>query len=514
MGRRESLRVGTIGLALLVAAQAVPAAEPVDISAVRNDAGPKVCLVTADGPLGLPVAYASGFLLGEGKFVITDLASVARPGVQQVTLRFRDGSTAVGRQFGMADPAIGLVAILLEQPKADVGGLRLPSEPPADGTEAAMVGWKRGQDLDIVKGAVKNGVSTADVATLARIEPPKTPATFLGFTISRVDLATGAPAIDASGRVIGVFLDLAGVDRTVLVPAALLRASLLSAGAHLKPLSELPKPVWPVAVSSLAGKPVTPGEFAQTVRTAKARSRCPECGGRGAVTQRKHAGTERTPFGTLRNIYKDVIETCKTCKGESVVYSEGLYTTFAAMAYGAAWLAAAPDVDPKAREAALVNGRAMLAGLAKVGARYRQGFVATASADLAKAGAEFPRGVVVYAQVRESVATPDGPYAILAPFRSPAALAVKMDLLAPPAGPDGKPAGSGPAVGQWIVLGGAAEGVASLQGQKPILVRPFGWAPGPALGHAQPAPGPGPGPDDTPRPPPRKQPGEPDFFGL
>jgi hypothetical protein len=137
--------------------------------------------------------------------------------------------------------------------------------------------------------------------------------------------------------------------------------------------------------------------------------------------------------------------------------------------------------------------------------------VAQAGADLAKPGGEFPRGIVVYAQVRETLTAADGPYRLLAPFRSPALLAVKADLLAPPAGADGKPAGAQPAVGQWIVLGGAVEGVALLQNLKPLLVRPFGWVAGPQL-HAPPGPGRAPGPADE--PPPKKQPGEPDFFGL
>ena len=511
MRRRVGLKILTGGLVLLLAADALRAAEPIDILAVRNEAGPKVCLVTVDGPLGLPVAYASGFLLGEGKFVITDLASVARPGVNQITLRFRDGSTAVGRQFGMADPATGLAAILIEPPKTDVGGLGLAAEPLPDGTEVAIVGWKRAQDLDMARGAIKNGASTADLATLARIEPPKVPTTFLTFSLNRVGLATGAPAVDGSGRAIGVLLDLAGVDRTILVPSGLLRSALLSAGARLKPLSELPKPIWPVAVCTLAGKPVNPGEFAQAARTAKTRSRCGECSGRGVVTQRKHVGTERTPIGTVKNIYKDVTETCKACRGESAVCTDGLYGAFANMAYGAAWLAASPDVDPRAKEAAVTNGTTMLKGLARVGVHFRDGFVTQAGADLAKPGGEFPRGIVVYAQVREALTAADGPYRLLAPFRSPALLVVKADLLAPPAGADGKPAGAQPAVGQWIVLGGAAEGVALLQNLKPILVRPFGWAPGPQL-HAPPGPGRAPGPADE--PPPKKQPGEPDFFGL
>jgi hypothetical protein len=510
MGRREGQIVRLLGLAVLLAAGALCAAEPVDILAARNDIGPKVCLVTVDGPVGLPVAYATGFLLGEGKFVITDLASVAQPGVKQVTLRFRDGSTAVGSQFGMADPAIGLVAILLGSPKTDVGGLGLAPGPPADGTEAALVGWKRAQDLDVLKGTMRKGVSSADLATLVKIEPPNVSVTFLTFVGVRTDMATGAPAVDASGKAIGVLLDLAGVDRTILVPAALLRSSLLSAGAQLKPLTELPKPVWPVDLYTLAGKAVTPAEFAQAVRNAKSRSRCTDCGGKGVVMNKKLLRTERTPLGTTRAVYQEVQESCKTCKGEGVVCGDGLYSIFATMAYGAAWLAAAPDVDPKAREAALTNGATMLKALAKVGANYRNAFVAQSAADLAKPG-DWPRGLVVYAMVRENVNGPDGAYTLLAPVRPPVLLAVKSVLLEPPPGADGKSGGARPAAGRWIVLGGAAEGAALIQGQKPILVRPFGWTPGPSL-HGGMGPGPAFGPPD--QLPPRKQPGDPDFFGL
>ena len=510
MGRREGQIIGILGLTVFLAAGALRAAEPVDILAARNDTGPKVCLVTVNGPLGLPVAYATGFLLGEGKFVITDLASVARPGVKQVTLRFRDGSTAVGSQFGMADPAIGLVAILLDPPKTDAGGLALAPEPPADGTEAALIGWKRAQDLDVLKGTMRKGVSSADLATLVKIEPPKEPATFLTFVGVRTDMATGAPAVDASGKAIGVFLDLAGVDRTILVPAALLRSSLLSAGTQLKPLAALPKPVWPVDLYTLAGRAVTPAEFAQAVRNARSRSRCDGCGGKGAVTYSKLIRTERTPLGTTRSVFQDVQEPCKSCKGEGVVCGEGVYAVFANMAYGAAWLAAAPDVDPKAREAALTNGATMLKALAKVGPNYRNAFVAQSAVDLARPG-DWPRGLVVYALVRENLTGPDGAYTLLAPVRPPALLAVKSVLLEPPPGADGKSGGARPAAGQWIVLGGAAEGAALIQGQKPILVRPFGWTLGPSL-HGGAGPGPAPGPPD--HPPPKKQPGEPDFFGL
>jgi hypothetical protein len=499
-------------MALVLEGPWVLAGQPVDVLAARNEAGPKVCLVTADGPLGLPAAYASGFLLGDGKFVITDLASVSRPGVKQITARFRDGSTAVGRQFGMADPAIGLAAIALDQPKTDVGGLAIAAALPGENDEAVLLGWKWAKDLDLVKGMVRNGAAAADLATVLKLDPPKVAATFLTFASPRMDIATGAPLLDASGVVVGVLIDLTGVDKTIVVPAPLLRSALLSAGAQLRPLAELPKPYWPVNISALSGRPVTPAEFAAAARAAKIRSRCAKCDGKGSIVLRKLTGYH-TVGGMVRPIYRDIQEQCPTCKGETVVCNEGLYAIFADMARDAWHLVASPDIDPKAKDAATNTAASMLAALARVGQRYRDAFVSQSTADLAKGATESPRGIVVYAQVGENIAGPDGQYTLISPFRSGILLAVKADRFSPPAG-EGKPAAGRPATGQWIILGGEAQGAVTLPPHRPILVNSFGWSPGPSLGRGPgPTPvGPGPGPSD--QPPPKKPASGPDFFGL
>lgn len=509
---RNALVVAILGSSLVPGVLLVRAAQPVDVIAARKEVGPKVCLVTVDGPLGLPVAYASGFLLGDGKFVVTDLASVAQPGVKQITVRFRDESTGTGRQFGMADPAIGLVAIALDQPKTDLGGLAIASALPADNDEAVMLGWKWAKDLDLVKGMVKNGAGAADLATVLKLDPPKAAATFLAFASPRVELATGAPALDASGAVVGVFIDLVGVDKTFLVPAPALRSALLSAGARLKPLAELPKPYWPVAVTALGGRPTTPAEFAAVARSAKTRSRCGKCEGSGKIIVKKLVAYHNVN-GMVRPIYREETEPCPNCKGETVVCGDGLYAIFADMARDAWRLIASPDIDPKAKDAAMNTGTAMLTALGKVGARYRDAFVSQATADLAKAATESPRGIVVYAQVRENVAGPDGEYTLLAVHRSGSLLAVRAARFAAPgAAGDGKPALGRPGAGQWIILGGEATGPVALPPHRPIFVNPFGWVSGPSLGPAPATVPVGPGPVD--HAPPKKPGGEPDFFGL
>ena len=489
------------------------AAEPVSPVAVRTAAGPQVCLVTAEGPLGLPAAYATGFLFGNGKFVVTDLASVAQPGVTQVTLRFQDGTTTVCREFGMADPAISLVAIHVAKPREDAGGLTLSTETPTDEdrTPAVALGWKWGRQLDLTIGQLTNGVSGADLAERLQIAAPAGPLRFLVFLNPTHEIAPGAPIIDGGGRVAGILVDVLGSEKTLAVPAPLLRAALLTAGAQLKPLSHLPKPIWPTVVQDLAGKPTTPQGFAAAVRAVKTRSRCRQCKGSGKVVVRKVVGYNR--FGGLsRPIYKNVTKVCTACQGEGVVCGKGLYAYFARMAEGATRLLASPATPEKARVAAITNGRSLLDALGKIGRRYRDDLIVQAKVDLSKPGGTFPRGVVVYAQLRKDVKGPDGTYTLLAPHKSATDLVVRSDRLRAALGEKADPKDAGPGEGDWIVLAGLAEGTVTLKGRQPVYLRPFGWTWGPSLG---PRPATAPPSTRTGRPPhkgPKK--GEPSFFGL
>lgn len=508
-----------MGCAALIASAGptVRAAEPLSPADVRDSAAPRVCLVTVDGPLGLPVAYASGFLLGTGKFVVTDLASVAQPGVGRVTLRFQDGSTAVSRQFGMADPAIGLVAVCLEKPKTDVGGLSLSMAVAADedGTPAVVVGWKWGQQLAIGVGRLTNGIPGPDLAEELKIDTPKSPPDFLWFLSPRLDIAAGAPVIDGGGGVVGILVRMIGSPKALVVPAGLLRSALLSAGTQLKPFAQLPKPIWPVAIQTLAGQPTTPHAFAGVVRAVKSRSRCATCNGTGKVVVRKLVGTNRIG-GMVRPVYRNETQTCKACRGEGVVCGKGLYEYFARMAEGATRLLASPDTPEKARQAAIANGKGLLDALGRVGPRYRDALVAQARANLAKGDGRYPRGVVVYAQLREAVDGPDGKYAVLAPFRSSRLLAVKSERLKRPLGEEDRTKkATKPAQGDWIIVAGLAEGVVSLKGRRPIYLRPFGWAWGPSLSPKPTTAPPGTRPTTpTRQPPTRRDDGKPDFFGL
>jgi hypothetical protein len=496
-----------MALVSLVAAETAAAADAPDAAAIREAAARRVCLVTAENALGAPLAYASGFLLGEGRFAITDLASVARPDVKQVRLRFRDGAKATAQEFGMADPAIGLVAVRLDQPPAGLSGLAIPTASASeDPGEVTVVGHKWAQDLDFVIGRFSHVVSSGDLAARLKIGPPKQAGSFFSFAAINPEQASGSPVLDGGGNVVGIVLRVAGADKPLVVPASALWESLKSADRQLRPLAELPKPFWPVAVLPVPGKACTPQDFAQSVRSIKVRSLCSQCKGKGTITVRKLVES-RTVGGIQRNTFKDETQTCPTCRGEGVVFPEGLYAQYVRMAEAGTWLASAGGVEPKVRDTTFANCLDLLKAVSKVGRGYRDDLMQEIKSDLSKNLAGGPHGVVVFAVVRESVDGPDGPYVMLAPHGSGATFAAKADRMAAAA----EVRGTRLKDGHSVILAGLAVGNVSLGGQRATYVQPFAWADGPGLGLHEHKPG-GPGAPETPSQ--SKPSGSPTFFGL
>ncbi len=511
-----------LGVALLVGAAPAARAGPADIPdplEIRKLAAPRVCLVRADGPLGLPEAYASGFLLGSGKFVITDLASVARPGVGQVTVQFEDGTQVTARRFGMADPATGLVAIALPKPRTEPGGLALSTAAVSDdrGLPTIVLGWQYAEEIGLVTGRLVNGAPADELATRCSVTGPVGDVTFLSLHAPAMRIATGAPVLDASGRVAGIMMCLKGLDAPVAVPAVALRQALLEAKPELKPLSRLPKPLWPVAVQTLAGKPMTPQQFAGAVRAVKSRSRCDTCGGSGNVIVKKVVGHRRV-MGLVRPIIKRVPRRCDTCGGDGIVCPEGLYTYFQRMAEAATRLAADPATADSVIEVAVTNTGSLLAALRQVNAPYRNGLARQASKDLGKGGGPYPRGVVLYAQRLETIRHGGRQYTLLSPFQSRVRLAVLTGHLDHPLGLDKGKGAHGPGPGDWIILAGLARGRSRLAKHQVVCVKPFGWGWGPNLGPPPAYLTKSSEPSEGRRPPPppssKRQDGKPDFFGL
>jgi len=166
--KRTTILAAVVGLVQAAAATVLAAAPvaaaasvdgvKVDALALRKAAEPKVCLVQVDGPVGLPLARATGLLVGDGKLVVTDLATLAQPGMQKVRLRFGDGRTAEAKTFAVADPAMGLAVLRIEKPDPKFKGYGFSKAVvPEKGMTAVANGWKWGESLDLSVGTVAPG---------------------------------------------------------------------------------------------------------------------------------------------------------------------------------------------------------------------------------------------------------------------------------------------------------------------------------------------------------------------
>jgi hypothetical protein len=530
--------MGCLRILILMAAGAVAVlclgrtdacgAEPGGTAAVFDAAAPKVCLVIVEDSLGLPLAYASGFLVGTGGWVVTDLASVAQPGAKQISLRFRDGTRDVAKSFVWAEPAAGAVLLRAEGKATKLPGLSLSTASTAASSDVTLVGWKWAQEVESVAGRLTNGVAAATLASSLKIDAPSGAITFLKLLSDRPDMAGGAPVLDSSGGVVGALFQVAGTDKALVIPSSRFRSVLL-AEPDPKPLSELPKPFWPVAVERLPGKPVAPADFMQALQAIRDRSLCPKCGGKGHLIIQKTipapaasppskaaSGAKAAPAAAApKPIIRVEEETCPVCKGEGIVFGERLYAQFETLAASGSRLMVAPETDAKGRESLVGGVGVLLKSLARVDPVYRGEMARQAQNDLAKG--TYPRGVLVLARLARWYEGPEGRFTLLETEALDGFLAIKADALA--AGEGGK--GDKPAEGQWILLAGMAMGPVTLGDNRPILVRPLAWTSGPA-GKAPvanppvsaPPPVVDPPPILHPTRPPKTPSVEPNFFGL
>lgn len=174
---------------LLAAGPAARAAEVLDVVAIRNAAGPSVCLVTPLNEYGIPLARASGFLFGKGGFVVTDLGTLARRGAVRAAVQFPDGTSAVATRFGMADPLLGVAVIRLDKGASEPDGLALAAKTPAldEGLPIVRLGWRWGKELAVVTGRLVKGPTTDELPDLLGFPPPAGAPAFLNVESPRLD---------------------------------------------------------------------------------------------------------------------------------------------------------------------------------------------------------------------------------------------------------------------------------------------------------------------------------------
>ena len=172
---------------------------------LRQSVGPAVCRLTVENSWGIPTAVATGFLIGDGRFLITDLGAVARPGVASVRITFLNGPVGRATQFGFANSNLGLVALRVEDGPDTKTGLTLASElPSVDGTTpAAVVGWGFGEDLCASVGRLSRGPFIRKFATRNQVEVRGGLEAFLCLKGGGLRGASGSPMVDADGKVLG-----------------------------------------------------------------------------------------------------------------------------------------------------------------------------------------------------------------------------------------------------------------------------------------------------------------------
>jgi len=429
-----SLGLGAVLASIAVAAPAA-AAPASDAANLRNTVGQSVCQVTTLNKWGIPVAYSTGFLLGDGRFVITDLGAVAQPGVARVQLQFIDSAKDEAWTFGLADPALGLVALRVKTEMPTRTGLPLaPTLPPIEsvGNVTAM-GWRWGKQLDWVSGRLLRGPTIKEVAKRAQVETPSGVDAFLRMDGPRIETATGSPVIDSSGAVLAVRLDVEMRDAglALAIPASSLRQSLLSAPPELKALAEVPKPLWPLPILRVKGEPPTLQEVLAGAQSLKQSLVCKVCGGKGKVGR------------LFRRRVADDEGNCIFCQGAGIAVQEGFYPNLVVWAEQATRGAWAPTLDDRARASIRGAGLEVLKSLATSNVQFRRMFGLALLGEVLRQNAPKPRGLVVFARVRDIVEGPDGRYFILdagnppwdagqAPLRGPARRAAGDDIRPPP----------------------------------------------------------------------------------
>jgi hypothetical protein len=486
------------------------AGEPLPPPELRETAASRVCLVIAQNTLGLPQAYATGFLIGDGRFVLTDLAALVQPGVVQAQVRFEDGTTRTARRFGFAEPVLGVAAISLDGDKPLRPGFVLAAEEsPVDGSVAVTsAGWQWGATLKLVKGRLVAGESGSDLAAEVGCNPPAARQTFVSVNGGGVVGTSGSPVLDGEGNVVGIWLALSGTAGPIdaVAPASAVREALLSAKPELKDFAVLPAAFWPGRLQRVTGETPTPAALAQTVRTIRIQVVCKKCNGTGTIIVSRVVGRRRVGGMIQTEIRRDR-ETCPDCGGEGTIVNDSAYKLFALLAEQALRFSLDSAVEPRAREAAHANVVNILDAVGKLGSESRRAFIVATVNRLGRGALDSPRGFVAYAQVRETLKGPDGDYIVFAPTQSERVFAVRKDSLDAMADKAEEPMGR--KSGQWVVLAGVSETLFDLEGRGLVFVRPAAWVPGPSLG-------PSPGPTNNPGPgnPQQSGGGAPGFFGL
>ena len=465
MLRRTRVFLTVVGLAL--SAGPAWAAAKVDTEAVRQAVGPAVCTVTVENAWGVPQSVATGWLLGDGRFVVTDLGALKVRGAARATLRFDGGLEASADTFGMADPALGLAALKVDGALSSRKGLGLASELPAVGASVAvtLAGYNWGERLDVTTGRLLPGPQIRTVASRSGVMPPEGVDRFLRIEGERIHAASGSPLTDADNRVLAVRLDVQakGMTAVLAMPATTLRASLLSAKPELKPLGDLPEPCWPVHILRLPGEPVGLETFVKASNTISRAMVCDRCGGEGTI--------EGGGWIFGRDFR------CPQCMGTGIHLTPEVMEMLAEWARQGTRVAWAPGMDSRTRSGVRKIGVEMLARLAPVGRHLRRAIGLLGRLNVTRPNPRDPQGIILYARVADQVTGPDGEYLVLDAFNTRTPVAVRVEDLLGHDGLGPLPGRRVPGKGTWFALAATVVSGFDTGEVQGVYALPFEWAP-------------------------------------
>jgi hypothetical protein len=392
----------------------------------------------------------------------------------------------------------------LDEGTAKRTGLALASAVPAvDGTAVTSAGWQWGAQLEVAIGRLLKGPTVREVAALARAGTAPGAENFFRVDGGRVEAGAGSPILDASGTVVAVALDVPIRDTVaaLAMPAAALKSALLAAQPQLKPLAELPKPLWPARPLRLAGSPVTPAEFAAAVAKLKTAMTCPDCHGTGKMGNADGGG--------MWGRFLDSIP-CRTCHGETIAVNDAMLKLLMALCEQGTRTVWAPPGDERARAAVRAAAADVIRVIGSAQYHFRDRLGDAAGAGLDSASFAVPFGLVVHAQVGKGLDGPDGRYLLLKPSHGSTSVAVRADDLTNLGTKGSMSIHKEPAEGSWILLVGTALARFKAEDARAVFVLPMEWLPatappsppaprrfdrGPGSGPGSgPGPGPGPGP--------------------
>ena len=465
-----------MGLAVLAASASQGSAAKPDPKAIRKSVGPAVCTVTVENEWGTPQSVSTGWLLGKGRFVVTDLGALKVRGAARATLRFNDGATATAKSFGMADPALGLAVLRVDEKEPERKGLALAAELPTLGrsTDVATAGYDWGERFDVATGLLLPGPKIETVASRSGVKPPEGIDRFLRIEGKRLHAASGSPVTDADGQVLAVRLDVKAKRLTAVLamPATTLRSSLLSAKPELKPLSELPDPSWPVRVLRLPGEPTVIEDFAEATHSIRQALVCDRCKGKGTI---KVVGRRLGGSGLYYPFPHDV--QCPCCHGTGIDLTPEIMGGLLEWARQGTRVSWAPEMDRRTRGGVRKIGVEVLTRLATVGRHVtrKPGRLGKVDATEPKPGDS--RGILLYAQVTDKVKGPDGPYLVLDVCNTRTPVAVRVEDLLGYDGLGPHPGRQAPAKGAWFVMAATVVSAFDTGVVDGVYVLPFEWVP-------------------------------------